>query len=65
MCLSPDIPKPPAPPAEVKQPDSAALTDKAKRNRQNAAMGGGSLLTGPSGVANAAASTGKTSLLGG
>lgn len=34
-----------------------------KRNRSNAAMGGGSLLTGPSGIANVA--TGKTSLLGG
>jgi hypothetical protein len=34
-----------------------------KKNRTSAAMGGGSLLTGPSGVASS--STGKTSLLGG
>jgi hypothetical protein len=34
-----------------------------KRNRNTSAMGGGSLLTGPSGVM--AAPTGKTSLLGG
>jgi hypothetical protein len=34
-----------------------------KKNRNSAAMGGGSLLTGPSGIANVA--TAKTSLLGG
>jgi hypothetical protein len=34
-----------------------------KRNRASAMIGGGSLLTGPSGIATAA--TGKTSLLGG
>ena len=63
MCLStPKIPTPDVP-QEVKQPDSAALAANAKKNRTG--MAGGSLLTGPSGVANAAASTGKTSLLGG
>ena len=62
MCMSPDIPPPPPPPQEVKQPDSGVLTDKAKKNR--AGMMGGSLLTGPSGVAGAMP-TGKTSLLGG
>ena len=63
MCMpsAPNIPPPPPPPQEIKQPDSAALTDKAKKNR--AGIVGGSLLTGPSGVA--AVSTGKTSLLGG
>lgn len=61
MCMSPDIPAPPPPPQEIKQPDSAALLDKGKRNR--AGITGGSLLTGPSGVATAA--TGRTSLLGG
>lgn len=61
MCSAPDIPPPPPPPQEIKQPDSAALNDKAKRNR--AGIVGGSLLTGPSGVATA--STGRTSLLGG
>lgn len=63
MCMSsPDIPPPPPPAQEVKQPDSAALTDKAKKNR--AGIVGGSLLTGPSGVAAGSMTTGKTSLLG-
>ena len=62
MCMStPDIPPPPPPVQDIKQPDSSALTDKAKKNR--AGIVGGSLLTGPSGVATAA--TGRTSLLGG
>ena len=64
MCLSkPNLPTPQTP-QEVKQPDSAALMSNAKKNRTGG-MAGGSLLTGPSGVTNAAASTGKTSLLGG
>jgi hypothetical protein len=63
MCMSsPDIPPPPPPPQEVKQPDSANVTDKAKRNR--AGIVGGSLLTGPSGVASGAMTTGKSTLLG-
>lgn len=63
MCMSsPNIPPPPPPPQEVKQPDSANLTDKAKRNR--AGIVGGSLLTGPSGVAPGAMTTGKSTLLG-
>jgi len=62
MCMSsPDIPAPPPPVQDVKQPDSAAMVDKSRRNR--AGIVGGSLLTGPSGVATAA--TAKTSLLGG
>ena len=63
MCMSsPDIPPPPPPPQEVKQPDSANVTDKAKRNR--AGIVGGSLLTGPSGVAPGAMTTGRSTLLG-
>lgn len=63
MCMSsPNIPPPPPPPQDVKQPDSANLTDKAKRNR--AGIVGGSLLTGPSGVASGAMTTGKSTLLG-
>ena len=58
---TPDIPAPPPAVQDIKQPDSSALVDKAKRNR--AGIVGGSLLPGPSGVAQAA--TGKTSLLGG
>lgn len=61
MCMAPDIPPPPPPPQDVKQPDSQALTDKAKRNRMST-MAGGSLLTGPSGAAPAP--TGRATLLG-
>lgn len=60
---TPSVPPPPPPPQAVKQPDQVNAVDAMKRNRNSSAMGGGSLLTGPSGVATAA--TGKTSLLGG
>jgi hypothetical protein len=60
---SPSIPAPAPPPQPVKQPDQVNAVDAMKRNRASSAMGGGSLLTGPSGVATA--TTGKTSLLGG
>lgn len=64
MCLSkPNIPTP-TPPQEVKTPDAAPLADKARRNRSGA-MTGGTLLTGPSGLQPGAASTGRTTLLGG
>ena len=63
MCLSkPNIPPPPPPPQEAKAPDSAVLRDSARRNRSGVA--GGSLLTGPSGVAPGALPTDKTTLLG-
>lgn len=63
MCMpkTPDIPTPQAP-QEVKQPDTAALTANARRNRTGA-MTGGTLLTSPSGVPAPAA--GRTTLLGG
>lgn len=60
MCSSPDIPPPPPPPQEVKQPDPLALT---KKNRKPA-IGGGTMLTGPSGVTGAALNTGAPTLLG-
>lgn len=65
MCFggSPKVPDAPPPVQEAKQPDTAAYLDKAKKNKDSSVMGGGSLLTGPSGVASV--STGKTSLLGG
>lgn len=64
MCMSsPNIPPPPPPPQETKQPDSANLTANARRNRAGGMMGG-SLLTGPSGVAQGAMTTGRTTLLG-
>jgi hypothetical protein len=66
MCMpdAPKIPPPAPPPQAVKQPDQVQALDAMKRNRNSSAMGGGSLLTGPSGV-SAGAATGKTSLLGG
>lgn len=61
MCAgSPNIPKTPPPPQEQKQPDTAQL-----RKRRQSGMGGGTLLTGPSGVANSTLNTGATTLLGG
>lgn len=64
MCMSsPNIPPPPPPPQEVKQPDQATMNTNARRNRAGSMMGG-SLLTGPSGVAQGALTTGSTSLLG-
>ena len=63
MCRTPDIPPPPPPPQEVKQPDTANLTAGARRNRAGGMMGG-SLLTGPSGLAQGALTTGRTTLLG-
>lgn len=63
MCMSsPNIPAPPPPPQEIKQPETAGLKDSAKRNRSGI-IGGGSLLTGPAGVASS--STARNSLLGG
>ena len=63
MCLSkPNIPPPPPPPQEIKRPDISNLRDSARRNRSG--MVGGSLLTGPSGVAQGALATGRTTLLG-
>ncbi len=64
MCMSsPNIPPPPPPPQDIKQPDSTNLRANARSNRQGGMMGG-SLLTGPSGVAPGAMTTGRTTLLG-
>ena len=64
MCMSsPNIPPPPPPPQEMKQPDTANLRANARRNRGG--MAGGSLLTGPSGVAAGSMATGRNTLLGG
>lgn len=63
MCMSsPDIPDAPPPTQPVKQPESVALS-RAKRN--SSTMAGGTLLTGPSGIAQAALNTGAPTLLGG
>ena len=65
MCLggSPDI-KTPDPVQEQQTPDIVAIKNARKKSGQ---MNGGTLLTGPSGVANATAApaTGATTLLGG
>lgn len=62
MCVStPRVPKV-DPPQEAKLPDTMNLK---KRNSKAVGMGGGTLLTGPSGVANNALNTGGNTLLGG
>lgn len=68
MCMpsAPSVPPPPPPPQEIKQPDNAVKPADAMRQRRNAAaMGGGSLLTGPAGITTGAINTGRSSLLGG
>lgn len=62
MCFSsaPDIQKPDAP-QDQKTPDFTAMQ---KAKKKNATMGGGTLLTGPSGI-QGSMNTGATTLLGG
>lgn len=61
MCMStPSMPKPAPPPQEVKQPNTMADRRKVKPQ-----AGAGTLLTGPSGVANTSLNTGGSTLLGG
>ena len=63
MCLSkPKMPKAPDPVQEVKQPDLANLR---RAKKVSAAMGGGgTLLTGPSGLTGAVANATQNTLLG-
>jgi hypothetical protein len=62
MCMSPDVPPPPPPPQEAKAADPM----QARRTKRPATpMGGGSVLTGPSGVAQGASNLGGATLLGG
>jgi hypothetical protein len=61
MCSTPDIPPPPPPPQDAKQADPM----QARRGKRKTPMGGGSLLTGPSGVAQGASNLGGSTLLGG
>lgn len=58
----PSIPPPPPPVQEVKQPDTLAAR---RKGGKQVGMGAGTLLTGPSGVANNALTTGGSTLLGG
>lgn len=61
MCMStPSMPAPPPPPQDVKQPDTMS-----ERRKVRPAAGAGTLLTGPSGVANTSLNTGGSTLLGG
>jgi hypothetical protein len=59
--LTPNIPAPPPPPQEGKDPDTMAE----RRRRRPGAMGGGSILTSPSGIANSTLNTGGNTILGG
>lgn len=62
MCMSsPNVPPPPPPPQEAKAPDSMAT----RRRARPATMAGGTMLTGPAGVAAGALNTGGATLLGG
>jgi len=61
MCSSPKIPPPPPPPQEAKQADSM----NQRRAGRKVGMGGGTLLTSPSGVASSGVNLGGTTLLGG
>jgi hypothetical protein len=62
MCLStPKMPAAAPPPQEAKQPDTMAQRRRAKP----AGMGGGTLLTSPSGVASSGLNLGGSTLLGG
>ena len=64
MCFSkPSIPGPPPPVQEVKPADTANAATR--RTQKRSGMAGGSLLTGPSGIAPQTVNTGGTSLLGG
>jgi hypothetical protein len=61
MCMStPKMPAPTPPPQEVKQPDAMAA-----RKKVRPAAGAGTMLTGPSGIANTSLNTGGSTLLGG
>jgi len=57
----PNIPAPPPPPQEVKAPDSLAT----QRGRRRPSGMGGTMLTGPTGVASGSLNTGGSTLLGG
>lgn len=60
MCMSkPNVPAPPPPPQEVKQPD----TISAMRSKRKQGVAG-TMLTGPAGVAAGSLNTGGTMLTG-
>lgn len=62
MCLSsPDIPPPPPALQEAKPADTS---NASQRKKLGMLAGGSTLLTGPSGIANALNNTGGSTLLG-
>ncbi len=64
MCLStPSVPKTGPPPQAAKEPDT--LAERKKRQTATQKAGGGSILTGPSGVSNQSLNTGGSTILGG
>ncbi len=66
MCFGGSAPTPPPapePPQAVKAPDIAGYTSS-KRKPGAGAMAGGTLLTGPAGIASSELSVAKPSLLG-
>lgn len=72
MCMSsPSMPAPPPPPPEPQaakgpdQQDAKTVNALRKQNTANSPLAGGTLLTGPSGIANSALKTAGGSLLGG
>lgn len=64
MCMAPKMPAAPEPPPAT-QEAKPADTMQARRAKRATPMGGGSLLTGPSGVAQGASNLGGSTLLGG
>ena len=68
MCSSPNIPAPVAvtPPPDTQAEKAADINAvRRKKDQAGSAIAGGTLLTGPSGVANSGITTGGGSLLGG
>lgn len=61
MCSSPNIPAPPPPPQDAKEPD-AVRKDRVKKP---AGMVGGTVLTGAGGIQSSSLNTGGNTLLGG
>lgn len=61
MCSSPDVPAPPPPAQDAKEPD----TVQARRKQRQPNVAGGTVLTGASGVSQGSLNTGGNTLLGG
>lgn len=65
MCMSPKLPAAPEPPPATQEAKPADTMQAKRVKRASNAMAGGSLLTGPSGVAQGASNLGGATLLGG